>query len=294
MNTFKIFSDSSCDLPKSLLDEYGISLIPFYITLDQSTFLKENEDITIEEFYNKLSDKTIYPKTSMPSVFDYINRFEPTLKEGYDILCFTLNQIFSGSYTSAINASEILLENYPDRKIVVIDSKQATGGQGLIVYQAARMMESGMSLEETADKINELKKTCIVIFTVDSLDYLHRGGRIGKLTSVAGNALRVKPMIRLHDSNTDLICNVRGSKKSLNYIVEFIKNYFKENCQSYKDYDFITGSLTREEGRVFLQEALEEEIGKPISLPKCHIGATIGTNTGPTAIGAGFIKKFDA
>lgn len=294
MCTYEIFSDSSCDIPVSLIEEYDINLVSFYITFDQSKYFKENEEISNEEFYHTLITQNVFPKTSLPSVMDYFSRFEEALKNGKDILCFCLSSQFSGSYQSAVNAKNLLLEQYPDSNIEIVDSIQATAGQGLVVLQAAYMRKDGLTLEETLKNINILKSTARIMFTVDSLEYLFKGGRIGKVTSLAGTMLNIKPMIQMRDGELIPYCNVRGRKKSLLKAIDMMKEYFHETGESYDDYDFCLAYATTMEDILFVQDALEKEIGRKITYPLFQIGVTIGTNTGPTAIGVTFIKKYQS
>jgi len=142
MNDYQIFSDSSCDVPVELLEKHNISLIPFYITFDQEKFYKENIEISNSEFYEVLSKEKVFPKTSLPSVADYMSAFKQALKEGKNVLCLCLTAKFSGSYQSAINAKNILEEKYPDSKIHIVDSIQATAGQGITLIQLALMKEA--------------------------------------------------------------------------------------------------------------------------------------------------------
>lgn len=292
--SYQIFSDSSCDTPKELLESRDITLVPFYVSFDMENYHKENVDITNEEFYNKLTSDAIFPKTSLPSVEDYMNKFRTALDMGMDVLCICLTHKFSGSYQSAVNARNILEDDYPDAKIIIIDSIQATAGQGLLVLQAAAMKEAGYTIVENAARLEEIKHTARIMFTVDTLEYLMKGGRIGKVTSLAGTMLNLKPMIQVKDGELIPYSNVRGRKKALDKMLAMVKEYFDENHASYEDYDFcIANSLVQDEA-LAVKGRVEELIGREIPYPLFHIGITIGTNTGPGAIGVCFIKKYNA
>lgn len=292
MKNFQIFSDSSCDLSIELAKAYNIRVIPYYITFDKEHYYKEHEEISNEEFYEKLTGK-VFPKTSLPSVQDYINAFREAIEAGQDVLCFCLTAKFSGSYQSAVNAKLMLEEDYPDAKIEIIDSIQATAGQGLIVLQAARMKEAGYSLEEVVEKAESIKNTARIMFTVDTLEYLQKGGRIGKVTSLAGTMLNLKPMIVLKESELMPYSNVRGRKKALEKTIAMVEEYFEENKESYDDYDFCMANATTMEETKMVQEKVEELIGRKLDFPIFQIGVTIGTYTGPGAVGICFVKKFD-
>ena len=294
MRDYHIFSDSSCDTPEELLSIHNITLVPFYVTFDQENYFKENIEITNQKFYDVLMNQKVFPKTSLPSVQDYINSFEPIILENKDILCLCLTQKFSGSYQSAVNARLILNEKYPDAKISIIDSIQATAGQGIVLLQAAYMKKAGYSLEETENRLNEIKPTARIMFTVDTLEYLAKGGRIGKVASLAGTMLNLKPMIQLKDAELIPYSNVRGRKKALQKILDMTEEYFTETGEKYGDYDFCLANATTLEDTQFVQSQLEELIGCKITYPVFQIGVTIGTNTGPGALGVCFIRKYNA
>lgn len=293
MKNIKIFSDSSCDLPNCLLKEHDIELIPFYVSFDQETYLKEDKEITNEEFYHRLNAKKTFAKTSLPSVQDYINGLKPALRDGNDIICLCLTHKFSGSYQSACNAKHILEEQFHDRTIEIIDSIQATAGQGLVLLQIAYMNEAGLSIKEIIQRINIIKTTGRIMFTLDTLEYLMKGKRIGKVITLASNILSFKPLIQLKDGELIPSSNVRGRKKSLNKVLKMVSAHFKETRERFDDYDFCIVNATTKEDALFLQKELEQLISRKISYPTFQIGVTIGTYTGSGAIGISFIKKYD-
>ncbi|BCJ93645.1 hypothetical protein acsn021_12140 [Anaerocolumna cellulosilytica] len=293
MRDYHIFSDSSCDTPEELLKLHNITLIPFYITFDKENYFKENVEISNRKFYDVLLNEKVFPKTSLPSVQDYINSFEPVLKEGKDVFCLCLTQKFSGSYQSAVNAKLILNEKYPDAVIEILDSIQATGGEGIVLMQAAYMKQAGYTLEQNIERLNKIKQTARIMFTVDTLEYLTKGGRIGKVTSLAGAMLNLKPLIQLKDAELIPYSNVRGRKKSLQKILDMTVEYFNETGEKYDDYDFCIANATTEEDSLYVKSQVEELIGRNIDYPLFQIGVTIGTYTGPGAVGVCFIRKYD-
>lgn len=294
MKGYEIFSDSSCDMSQEQVEKYKVNIIPFYVTLNQEDYRKENEEISKDEFYHTLIEKKIVPKTSLPSVEDYMRAFQQAIEQGKDILCICLTHSFSGSYQSAMNAKMILKEKYENTKIIIIDSIQATGGQGLLVIQAAKMKEEGYSLEDNADKLEEIKYTARIMFTLDTLEYLQKGGRIGKAKVLAGTMLNLKPLIQMKDTELIPFSNVRGRKKALDKIVTMLEEYFQETGEDYSDYEFGTIHAMAEEEAVKVQSNVENIIGKPIEYPLFQIGVTIGTYTGTRVVGVCFIRKYSA
>ena len=166
---YQLISDGSCDLPQDLIEQYGIRVVPFYVSYDKEHYMKEIEELPIREFYEKLmSTPGLFPKTSLPSIEDYIEAFTPYVKAGTPIICICISTKFSGSYNSANNAKEILLEDYPDAKITVIDSRINTVLQGLYVLEAVRMQKNGLSYEETVETLEKLKGTGRIFFTLNN------------------------------------------------------------------------------------------------------------------------------
>lgn len=293
MKAFQIFSDSSCDLPESLLTEYNIKLIPFYVSFDQETFFKEDIEITNEAFYENLTVKHLFSTTTLPSVQDYLAEFKSAIKEGQDIICLCLTHKFSGSYQSAVNAKQILEEKYQNSNILVIDSIQATAGQGILLLQIAFMKKAGFSIEEIAERIKLIKPTARIMFTVDTLEYLAKGRRIGKVASLAGNLLDLKPLIQLKEAELIPYSNVRGRKKSLDMVYLMVEEYFTEYSENPENYDFCIANATTPEDASYLQDRVEQFIGRKILYPVFQIGVTVGTYAGPGGIGICFVKKYD-
>ena len=155
---FTIISDGSCDLPDEIVKEKDIKVVPFYISFDGNTYLKEKVDIGVQEFYNKLvNEPNVYPKTTMPAINDYVTTFEEEIVKGNDIICICITTKFSGSYNSAMSAKDICLEKYPDAKITVVDSMVNTGLQGLLVLEVVRMKQDGLTYEKIVENIEKLK-----------------------------------------------------------------------------------------------------------------------------------------
>ena len=154
---YQIITDSSCDLSPELVKEKQLHVVPFYISFDEENYFKENEEIKVHEFYQKMVDHPdVFPKTSLPSVEDYMDAFTPYLQQKIDIICICITTKFSGSYNSASTARDILLEDYPDAKITVIDATVNTVLQGILVLEAVRMKEDGLSYEEVIEEIDRI------------------------------------------------------------------------------------------------------------------------------------------
>lgn len=295
--SYQIISDSSCDLPMSLVQEKNIKVVPFYVSFDEKSYYKENEEINIPKFYKKMKENpNVFPKTSLPSVEDYENAFLPYVQNGIDIICLCITTKFSGSYNAASTAKDIILEDYKDAKITIIDSEVVTVLQGLLLLEMVRMQENGLTYEQVIEETQRIKSTGRIIFTVENMDYLIHGGRVGKVMKIAVNALKIRPMIFFEDGEINPIGIVRSRKKSLAKVLDKMKDYFEQAKENPDDYVIATGyGLDKEEAIEFKNEVLYKVAGyssiKNIDL--FQIGATIGVHTGPLPIGVGFIKKYD-
>ena len=291
MKPYQIISDSSCDLPNSLMETLDIGIVPYYASFDTVNYLKELVDITPEDFYDKVKASKVYPKTSLPPIQDYIDVFEPYLKDGKDILCICLTSKFSGSFQSANNAKQILLESYPDAQIEVLDSISVTGSQGLLVYEACRMRDAGYDLEHLLAALELLKNTTKINFTVDSLDFLQKGGRIGKVSAFAGAILNIKPIIVMKEGELFPESKVRGHKKALKQIIEMTRNEIGGQKDLYR-LCVIRAERERQQAAEEIAAALKTE-GFDVMDTIWPIGITIGTHAGPTPIGICYIKKYE-
>jgi len=294
---YQIITDSSCDLSQELVKEKQLHVVPFYISFDEENYFKENEEIKVHEFYQKMVDHPdIFPKTSLPSVEDYIDAFTLYLQKGMDIICICITTKFSGSYNSASTAKDILLEDYPNARITVIDATVNTVLQGILVLEAVRMQEDGLSYDEVIEGIDRIKETGRIIFTVGNMDYLIHGGRVGKVMKVAVNALKIRPMIILKEGEIFPFGIARSRKKSIQKILEKTKAHFTEIKESPDDYQIVIGyGYDYEEAVEFKKELLAslQTYSNVNDVDIFQIGAMIGVHTGPYPLGIGLIRKYD-
>lgn len=296
---YKIITDGSCDLDTNLVNKLDVSVVPFYVSVDGITHQKEIVELNIREFYQFMVEHPkVFPKTSMPSIQDYLDVFTPLVEQKIDIICICITSKFSGSYNSAANAKNMLLDEYPNAKIEVIDATVNTVLQGMLVEEAVAKKNTGATFEETVDYINEIKATGRIFFTIGSMDYLVHGGRVGKLSGIAAGALGIKPLILLKEGEIFNNGITRGRKKAKQKIIMQVIAYFKDNEYCVNDYRFCIGfGYDYEEAKEFKEKLLTaiKEIDPTFveDIPIRQIGATIGVHTGPHPLGVGIIKKID-
>lgn len=285
MRKYQIYSDSSCDLTTSQLEQKY--QIPFVVSFDGENYFKEKEEISVDEFYNKLDG--VYPKTSVPSVQAFIDKFTPALENDEDIICVTISGELSSSFQSAKNAVSILLEDYPNSKIFIVDSRLATVPQGLIVKQMIKMREQGQDIHEVLEYIESVREKSSVVFTVGDISYLQKGGRIGSVVVKSAKALNLKPIVCLKDGKVSSIGVSRGEKS----VIEKILTSLKEQIDDVKNYVFAVGYTDEESEKQANKLALEmKEAFSDIDFQQnFQIGTTIGAHTGKGTFGIAFARK---
>ncbi len=176
--TFHIISDGSCDLPTELVQEKNITVVPFYVSFDDEHYFKEIAEIGVRDFYQQMVDrKGVYPKSSMPSIRDYEEVFLPFAEAGTPVICICITTKFSGSMQSALNARSLVLEKHPQAEITVIDATINTVLQGQYVLEAVSLRDNGVSYQDTIKRLEEIKSTGRIFFTVGNMEYLKHGGR---------------------------------------------------------------------------------------------------------------------
>ncbi len=294
---YQIVTDGSCDLGLEEARQAGVKVVPFYVTFDGQVYKKEMEEISVRTFYQEMVDNPDkFPKSSLPSVQDYVDTFTPFAKEGKDIICLCITTKFSGSYNSAQTAADLLKEDFPNVRIQVVDTTVNTVLQGLLVLETVRMQRAGLPFEEAVGKIEQIKPTGRIIFTVGNYEYLIHGGRIGKVMGTAASTLGIKPLIMLKEGEIFPTGIVRNRKKGLKRLIDQTKAHFEKIGESPDDYQIVVGyGYSHEEAVEFRDQLLASLKGysnyKEIGI--FQIGATIGVHTGPHPLGIGLLKKYD-
>lgn len=285
MREFVITTDNNSDLPMEYYEKNNVGVISLTYTLDGKTYDMYTA-LPSHAFYDTMRNGSM-PTTAQVNPADAREVFEPYLKKGMDVLHIAFSSGLSGSYNSSRIAAEELSEEYPDAKIVVIDSLAASLGQGLLVHKAVQMKGKGKSLDEIADWLEKYKCNLCHIFTVDDLFHLYRGGRVSKMTAVFGTMVNIKPV--LHVNNEGKLINidkVRGRKKSLNDLV----NKMEQKIGSYRDKNdiiFISHGDCLDDAK-YVAKQVEERFGYKEFLFN-DVGATIGAHSGPGTVALFFL-----
>ena len=218
--SFAIITDTAANLLATHLEQRDIIAIPLEFFLDGTTHTCLSVDeIDGEAFYATLGNKDVRTSQTNPQKFHDV--FEPLLKAGRDILCVTLSSGISGTYTSACITAEQLREEYPERKICILDSLGASLGEGLLVFRACDCRDAGMSLDETVKAVEQMREQMCQVFTVDDLHFLRKGGRISGAVAFVGTLLDFKPLLKGNeDGKIVMTGKVRGKKRAIAAMVE--------------------------------------------------------------------------
>lgn len=290
---YKIISDSACDLSQEYVEKHDVVIVPLSVSFDGENYYKDRIEIVRDDFYQKMVDNPkVFPKTSLPSVESYVSTFKEFTDQGIPVICFTISLVLSGSFNSAMNAKALVEEENPNAQITVIDSKQNTVSQALIIDQMVKMRDAGVSFEESLSKLDKLMSSARIFFTVGSLDYLKMGGRIGKVAVAATGKLGVKPIIIMKNGEIGLGGIGRNRNKLKNTIIQTANKYLTENGKD--NFVVSTGyGYDAEEGKSFMND-VENGLGVKLNEEtNVKIGVVSAVHTGPHAIGIGVIQKYE-
>ncbi len=277
---FIITTDTCCDLPKSYIKENGLDVVILYYNMKGVAYGKDVE-LEVKAFYDMMRAGEM-PTTMAANPEELREMFEKYLKAGKDVLHLAFSSELSSSYSNAAVVARELNEEYTDNKVVVIDTLSASLGQGLVIYKAVQLREDGWSIDEVARWVEENRLHFCHQFTVDDLNHLYRGGRVSKLTAVAGTLIQVKPILHVNDEGKLIpIGKVRGRKKSLMALVDNMER----TIGSYRDKNdivFISHGDALEEAE-YVAGLVKERFGIENFL--IHpVSPTIGAHSGPGTI----------
>lgn len=281
-NSIKIFADSACDLDLPYLEELGVELVPLTVHFEGESY-RDRVDITTGEFYQKLKKFDGFPKSSQANPGVFSEAFQTVLDQGFSILYISFSSKLSGTFQSACIARDLLGQS--DR-ILIIDSKAASVGYGLIIREAAIMTRNGKSIEEICTKVEYMVSKMEHIFAVGHLDMLKRGGRISSAAAIVGTLLNVKPILQFDDGAIVPYDKVRGEKAVIKKLIETMKERGDIENQNviglnYSESDTLCLELRDEIIRQFGQKEFV------IS----EIGAAIGVHVGGGTVSVFFLRK---
>jgi DegV family protein with EDD domain len=276
----KIITDSTADLSRDLYQKYDIGMVPLTIHLGERAWL-DFHDIEPDEYYTMLRNSKAFPTTSQPSPQDFIDAFAPFTSKGEPVLSIHISSKLSGTYQSAVLARS----HFPEARVEVVDSLQASLGLGMILLLCAEKASSGASFESVVDFARGLTRKIKTYFSVDSLEYLHRGGRIGKAQAFLGTLMKVKPLLKLVEGEVQPVEKIRTTERLLNRFVELVENEAREGSR-------LQLSVAESDNGDVATGLLERLMKIPgVSLVhRCKLGGVITSHGGPGTFGISFVK----
>lgn len=281
-STIKLITDSTCDLSKELLEYYDISVVPLYVNFFEESFL-DGVDLTVSDMYQKVKETNTLPKTAAASPGAFYEMFEPYLKEGKSIIYIGIGSKFSGTINSALNAKNMLQSD----AIHLIDSKNLSSGSGLLLLKAGEAIRRGLPVKDIVAYIETLVPKVRSQFVIDTLEYLHKGGRINGLQNLMGSMLKLKPIIKVIDGEMAVSKKARGTLK--NGAKLLIKELLDHQADIDDEFVMITHSLSDDMASYIYQEIRDETSFKHIY--ETQAGCVISSHCGKGTIGILYIMK---
>lgn len=272
----RLLVDSTSDLSQ----DYGVYCVPLKVEIDGKVY-RDGVDLDRDTFYKLLTTSQNFPKTSQPSPQDYVDIFEEVKANNDTLICILLSSALSGTYQSAVLARNIV--EYDN--IYIIDSLSTTYAVKIMVDKADEMVKEGKDISEIIDTLEELKSRIKIYASVDTLDYLSKGGRLNATVAAIGNVARLKPVITVNaEGKVEIAAKKLGMVKTIGFIEETIKNTeIDEEYPKYMLYTYGTDNMYKMKDRLNQAGFIESDI--------LQIGSTIGSHVGPEAFGVIFVEK---
>jgi DegV family protein with EDD domain len=265
----KIVTDSCSDITPQLAQELGITVVPLYVQFGNETY-RDNIDLSTEEFYRKLETSKMLPTTSTAIPVSFAELFTKLAEETNEILTITVSETFSATYVVALQGKDMVSK---DCRIEVIDSKSGAGGEMLLVISAAKMAQSGANLDQIADWVRRAIPRVHVRMSFDTLEYLRRGGRIGKAQAFLGSLLKANPVLGIKEGDTFPIARPRSRTQAMDFLVNFVKDFSQVEALVIED-------ATTPDDLETLAERLKD-IVPPERIYRSKVGPVVGTHVGP-------------
>ncbi|MDD3226221.1 MAG: DegV family protein [Tissierellia bacterium] len=279
MSTIKLFSDSTCDLPKEEIERMNVGIIPLVVTFEEDAY-NDGVNITPPDLFNIVDERNMLPKTSAPSPIDFYNAFKPFVDQGSSIIYIGL----SSKISTTIQNAQLAANKLGSNKVHIVDSLNLCGAIGGLVRTAYNYINEGSSAEETVRRIEKIIPNYKLFFTVDNLDYLYMGGRCSSVESIFGSILDIKPIISMSPAGLKLWKKTRGKWKAIRMM---IKEAAEDKNKILFNEIHLAHSLGSEEEAQRIKEMLIKETGIT-NYHEYTIGCVISSHCGPGTLGFGY------
>ena len=279
----KIVTDSTSYIADEYIKKYDIKLVSLNVIINGVS--SREVDIENEVFYEEIRNSKEIPKSSQPIPNEMLNTFREIVEDGDSIVGIFLSSKMSGTYSNANMIKDMILEDYPDAEIHILDSKTNCMQMGFAVIEAARTASEGKSINEVINAANHVINNSRFLFTPETLEYLKKGGRIGGAAALFGNVLQIKPILTVVNGETSVFKKVRTRKKAIEEIVKTVL----EEIEAKGLGDIVVHHINCQEDGLKLAKALENKLGKKVEIQS--IGPVIGVHVGPGSIGIAYYTK---
>lgn len=279
----KIVTDSTSYISDEYIKKYDINIVSLNVIINGVS--SREVDIENEVFYEEIRNSKEIPKSSQPIPEEMLNTFREIVEDGDSIVGIFLSSKMSGTYSNANMIKDMILEDYPDAEIHILDSKTNCMQMGFAVIEAARAASEGKSINEVINAANHVINNSRFLFTPETLEYLKKGGRIGGAAALFGNVLQIKPILTVVNGETSVFKKVRTRKKAIEEIVKTVL----EEIESKGLGDIVVHHINCQEDGLKLAKALENKLGKKVEIQS--IGPVIGVHVGPGSIGIAYYTK---
>ena len=279
----KIVTDSTSYISDEYIKKYDIKLVSLNVIINGVS--SREIDIENEVFYEEIKNSKEIPKSSQPIPEEMLNTFREIVEDDDSIVGIFLSSKMSGTYSNANMIKDMILEDYPDAEIHILDSKTNCMQMGFAVIEAARTASEGKSINEVINAANHVINNSRFLFTPETLEYLKKGGRIGGAAALFGNVLQIKPILTVVNGETSVFKKVRTRKKAIEEIVKTVL----EEIESKGFGDIVVHHINCQEDGLKLAKALENKLGKKVEIQS--IGPVIGVHVGPGSIGIAYYTK---
>ncbi len=277
--TVKVITDSTSDLPSDLAERLGIELVPANVHFGDETF-KDGRDLSADEFYERLAHGDTFPRTSQPSPGEFMEIYKRFGKDADAIVSIHVSSKLSGTYNSAVQGAQEAGDGCP---IEVVDSQQASMGLGMAAIAAARAANDGSPVDEVAATARDASKRSVCFPALDTLEYLEKGGRIGKARAMLGALLRVKPIIIIRDGEVQELGKERTLSKALARLEQTARDLAPVE-------DLSVLYSTAQDDALRLAQNLQDLLPDGKEPVIARIGPAIGAHVGPGAVGIGLLR----
>ena len=281
MSKIAIVTDSTSDIPPELVEKNNITSVPLSVIFRDATYLDDGKEITIDDFYKKLKSSQDLPTTSQPTPKDFVETYTSLLKDHNSILSVHISKKMSGT----INSVELAKQQMPDADVEIFDSELVHMPLGFLVLEAARLSGEGKSMDEIVEGLRAMKARIKVLFVPSTLEYLKKGGRIGRAKGLIASLLEIKPILTITEGEVSQFKTTRRWNQAKIELVNSMESMIKDP----KKMTVSIGDSDAAEDAEEMRQRIEERFS-PKKIIRVNIGAVVGTHLGPGGIGITFYE----